>query len=65
MKTAFTICVVVVCMLVTGTACTVAVKPVECLLVVEKAKRFIKDYETARYVENIMKENNRDMRGVH
>jgi len=65
MKTALTICVVVLCMLVTGTACTVAVKPVECLLVVEKAKRVIADFQTARYVDNIVKGKQRELRGMH
>ncbi len=56
MKTAITITSIVLCLLVIGGASAVAVKPVECLLIVEKIKRAYMDFQTARYVDEIIKQ---------
>lgn len=62
MKTAIAIGAIVVCLLIIGGAGAVAMKPVECLLLVEKAKRIWQDFRTAQYVDEIIKENARDKR---
>ncbi len=56
MKTAIAITSIALCVLVIGGASAVAVKPVECLLIVEKIKRAYMDFRPARYVDEIIKE---------
>jgi hypothetical protein len=67
MKTGMTIVAVLCCMLTIGGSCAVAIRPVECLLIVEKVKRAYKDFETAGYVDGIIKdkEKQRELRSVH
>ncbi len=60
MKTAIAIGAVLICLMVIGGASAVAMKPVECLLIVEKAKRFWQDFRTAQYVDEIIKEKARE-----
>lgn len=56
MKTGFAICAVLACLLIIGGASAVAIRPVECLLLVEKAKRIYMDFRTAQYVNEIIEE---------
>ncbi len=69
MKNAMTVCAILICLLIVGGAGAVAVRPHDCLLLVEKAKRMWKDFETARYVDDIIKdkekEKQRELQPVH
>ncbi len=65
MKTLITIFAILVCLLVIGGAGAVAVRPHDCLLMVEKIKRVWMDFRTAQYVEEIRKEKQRELRQLH
>jgi len=65
MKTIITICATLICLLVIGGAGAVAVRPHDCLLLVEKVKRAWMDFRTAQYVEEIQKEKQRELRKLH
>lgn len=65
MKNAITIAAIALCILVIGGAGAVAVKPVECMLLVEKIKRAWKDFRTSQYVEEIRKEKQRELQQLH
>lgn len=67
MKTIVTIAATLVCLLIVGGAGAVAIRPQECLLLVEKARRMWQDFETAQYVDEIIKdkEKQRELQPVH
>ena len=54
-----------VCLLVIGGAGAVAIRPHDCLLLVEKIKRAWMDFRTAQYVEEIRKEKQRELQQLH
>lgn len=56
MKNLVAIGSILVCLLIVGGAGAVAMKPHECLLLVEKARRMYQDFQTARYVDDIIKD---------
>ncbi len=56
MKTFVTISTTLVCLLIIGGAGAVAVRQNDCLLIVEKARRMWSDFQTAKYVDEIIKE---------
>lgn len=65
MKTTTTILAIMICLSVICGSAAVAVRPVECLIVVEKAKRKYNDLQTAQYVAAIIKEKQRELQRVH
>ena len=67
MKNLVAIASILACLLIVGGAGAVAVRPQECLLLVEKARRMWQDFETARYVDDIIKdkEKQRELQPVH
>lgn len=56
MKNLVAIGSILICLLIVGGAGAVAMKPHECLLLVEKARRMYQDFQTARYVDDIIKD---------
>jgi len=67
MKNIIAIGSILICLLIVGGAGAVAMKPHECLLLVEKARRMWQDFETGQYVDDIMKdkEKQRELQPVH
>lgn len=65
MKNAVAIVLILACLLIVGGAGAVAMKPHECLLLVEKARRMYQDFQTAQYVAAIIKEKQRELQPVH
>ena len=67
MKNVVAIGSILVCLLIVGGAGAVAIRPQECLLLVEKARRMYQDFQTAQYVDDIIKdkEKQRELQPVH
>jgi hypothetical protein len=67
MKNIVAIGSILICLLIVGGAGAVAIRPHDCLLLVEKTRRMWQDFRTAQYVDDLIKdkEKQRELQPVH